>query len=116
VSLIQGLIEFKDHLAELLEQYGGDTANAANEEQNTNVSLPDSKSIRADNKTFYFDCGSNPRGVFLRLSEVRSNRYRTSITVPEKFWDQFVVNMKEFIEKIETGKPNILKDFVENNC
>jgi hypothetical protein len=57
-----------------LEQYGGDTANAANEEQNTNVSLPDSKSIRADNKTFYFDCGSNPRGVFLRLSEVRSNQ------------------------------------------
>ena len=100
----QGLIEFKDQLAELLEQYGGEAATAANEEQDTSVTLPDSKSLRADNKTFYFDCGSNPRGVFLRLSEVRSNRYRSSITVPEKFWDQFVVNMKEFIEKIESGK------------
>jgi transcriptional activator protein Pur-alpha len=101
----QGLIEFKDHLAELLEQFGGDAATAAaNEEQNTSVTLPDSKSLRADNKTFYFDCGSNSRGIFLRLSEVRSNRYRSSITVPEKFWDQFVVNMREFIEKIESGK------------
>ena len=97
----QGLIEFKDQLAELLEQFGGVTAN---DEQNASISLPESKSLRADNKTFYFDCGSNPRGIFLRLSEVRSNRYRSSITVPEKFWDQFVVNMREFIEKVENEK------------
>ena len=68
------------------------------------MTLPDSKSLRGDNKTFYFDCGSNARGIFLKLSEVRSNHYRSSITVPEKFWDQFIVNMKEFIDKIETEK------------
>lgn len=89
----QGLIEFKDHLAELLGQFG------STDESKDNVELPESKSLRADNKTFYFDCGSNPRGVFLRISEVRSNRYRTSITVPEKYWDQFRKSISDFVDK-----------------
>ena len=33
--------------------------------------LPESKSIRVGNKTFYFDIGSNTRGIFLRISEVK---------------------------------------------
>lgn len=94
----QGLIEFKDELNKLLEQYG------TTEETKNEVELPESKSLRAENKTFYFDCGSNSRGVFLRISEVRQNRYRTSITVPEKFWDQFHKNISEFIEKFEKDK------------
>ena len=32
--------------------------------------LPESRSIHVGNKNFYFDIGSNNRGVFLRLSEV----------------------------------------------
>lgn len=94
----EGLLQFKDQLTELLEQYG------TVEEQNANIKLPDSKSLRADNKTFYFDCGSNPRGVFLRISEVRSFRYRTSITVPEKYWGQFCNNIKEFVENVESER------------
>lgn len=108
----QGLIEFKDHLAELLEQYGnGEEANSTTGGATggstggaSNVALPESKTLKADNKTFYFDCGSNPRGIFLRVSEVRPNRYRSSITVPEKFWDQFVGNMREFVDKIQQEK------------
>ena len=34
------------------------------------MAIPESIALRADNKTFYFDCGSNPRGIFLRISEV----------------------------------------------
>ena len=89
----QGLIEFKDHLNDLLERYGTE------EEQTQQAAeLPDSKSLRAENKTFYFDWGSNARGVFLRINEVRQNRYRTSITVPEKFIQQFRDLMTEFVE------------------
>ena len=130
----QGLIEFKDHLSDMLEKFGsgenneegndneeeeddnssagggggnrrrrrpaprsqrdnsegssgGGGANKANAASDAN--LPESKSLRADNKTFYFDCGSNQRGVFLKISEVRQNRYRTSITIPEKYLKQF---------------------------
>lgn len=94
----QGLIEFKDHLNDLLERYG-----AEDEQTQQAAELPDSKSLRAENKTFYFDWGSNPRGVFLRINEVRQNRYRTSITVPEKFIQQFRDLMTEFVESGNQG-------------
>ena len=32
--------------------------------------LPEPRSMRVDNKMFYFDVGQNRRGVFLRISEV----------------------------------------------
>ena len=32
--------------------------------------LPESKYLRVENKVFYFDVGSNRRGVYLRISEV----------------------------------------------
>ena len=34
--------------------------------------LPESRSMRVENKMFYFDVGSNRRGVYLRVSEVGS--------------------------------------------
>lgn len=91
----QGLIEFKDQLADMLERYNT-LPESDNSDQMDN--LPESKSLRADNKTFYFDSGSNQRGVFLKISEVRQNRYRTSITVPQKFLAQFGEQIKDFIE------------------
>jgi hypothetical protein len=36
---------------------------------------------------------------------VRSN-FRSSITVPENLWGEFVTNIKEVIEKIESEKIN----------
>lgn len=124
----QGLIEFKDELNKLLEQFALDiisssttSATAAgatttqgtfnddkrhqNKQQQQQVQnkiddeLPESKSLRAENKIFYFDCGSNQRGIFLRISEVRRNRYRTSITVPEQFLDQFQQLCSEYVNK-----------------
>ena len=32
--------------------------------------LPESRSIRVENKTFFFDIGQNDRGVFMKISEV----------------------------------------------
>lgn len=50
--------------------------------------LPEAKVMFAGNKTFYFDVGSNRYGVFLRISELRSN-YRTAVTIPEHHWARF---------------------------
>ena len=62
----QGLIEFRDALTDLLEEFGGDDADDA-----AGVAkLPASRFMRADNKIFYFDTGNNERGTFLRVSEV----------------------------------------------
>lgn len=94
----QGLLEFKDHLSDMLERYGGQLE----EENSQQQDLPESKSLRADNKTFYFDCGSNARGVYLKISEVRQNRYRTSITIPDKFLQQFRDQITEFVDKTNT--------------
>jgi len=96
----QGLIEFKDQLADMLERYS--TAS----EETSQADLPESKSLRADNKTFYFDCGSNQRGSFLKISEVRQNRYRTSITIPDKYLKQFKDQINEFIEKSASNELN----------
>ena len=61
----QGLIEFKDQLSDMLERYN--TIPDSNEQADH---LPDSKSLRAENKTFFFDYGTNQRGAFLKISEV----------------------------------------------
>ncbi|CAI9552090.1 unnamed protein product [Staurois parvus] len=70
----QGLIEFRDALAKLIDDYGGE--------------LPEGTSITVDSKRFFFDVGCNKYGVFLRVSEVKPS-YRNSITVPLKAWAKF---------------------------
>ena len=35
--------------------------------------LPENRSMRVENKNFYFDIGNNYRGIFMRLSEVQVN-------------------------------------------
>ncbi|GFO29393.1 transcriptional activator protein pur-beta [Plakobranchus ocellatus] len=93
----QGMIEFRDALTELLEEFGTDDQEPQNE-------LPESKSMRVENKMFYFDVGSNRRGVYLRVSEVsvRSN-FRTAITIPERSWGRFRDILSEFVEKSGSG-------------
>ncbi len=65
----QGLLEFKDHLTDLLERFNTLPENETNEAEDSHS---DGKQIRADNKTFFFDFGSNQRGSFLKISEVGS--------------------------------------------
>ncbi|XP_059144928.1 transcriptional activator protein Pur-beta-like isoform X2 [Physella acuta] len=92
----QGMIEFRDALTELLEEFGTDDQEPQNE-------LPESRSMRVENKMFYFDVGSNRRGVYLRVSEVRNN-FRTAITIPERSWGRFRDIISEFVDK-SSAKP-----------
>lgn len=87
----QGMIEFRDALTELLDEFGTDDQEPQNE-------LPESRSMRVENKMFYFDVGSNRRGVYLRISEVRNN-FRTAVTIPERSWARFRDVLSEFVEK-----------------
>lgn len=86
----QGLIEFRDALAKLIDDYGGE-----DEELSGGLGaaggygeLPEGTSIMVDSKRFFFDVGSNKYGVFLRVSEVKPS-YRNSITIPFKAWGKF---------------------------
>jgi len=89
----QGMIEFRDALTELLEEFGTDDQEPQND-------LPESKSMRVENKMFYFDVGSNRRGVYLRVSEVSvRNNFRTAITIPERSWGKFRDILNEFADK-----------------
>ncbi|CAF1032913.1 unnamed protein product [Rotaria magnacalcarata] len=98
----QGVNELRDTLSSLIEEFG-------NEDDKDSIEslpaieaskLPKSKFVHVGNKNFYFDTGSNNRGVFLRISEVRAN-LRAAITIPEKSWPHFRDNINEFIIAME---------------
>jgi hypothetical protein len=98
----QGMIEFRDALTDLLEEFGTDDGEFKGE-------LPEGQHMRVENKNFYFDIGQNSRGIYMRISEVKSN-LRTAITIPEKSWSRFrdifadyVDKMKELSEKSAAG-------------
>ncbi|KTF95354.1 hypothetical protein cypCar_00027904 [Cyprinus carpio] len=85
----QGLIEFRDALAKLIDDYGGDDEDLARGGGGAgHAELPEGSSITVDSKRFFFDVGSNKYGVFLRVSEVKPS-YRNSITIPFKAWSKF---------------------------
>lgn len=88
----QGINEIKDCLSEFLDEFG-------TEEEP--VELPEFKEMRVERKRFYFDCGSNDRGAFLRISEVTS-RYRSSITIPQQGLDKFSEIIKDIMENMES--------------
>ncbi|XP_041365987.1 transcriptional activator protein Pur-beta-like isoform X2 [Gigantopelta aegis] len=104
----QGMIEFRDALTELLDEFGTD-------DQEPQSELPESRSMRVENKMFYFDVGSNRRGVYMRVSEVVSgydsrnyrsspqvrNNFRTAITIPERSWARFRDVLSEFVDRPE---------------
>lgn len=58
------MIEFRDALTDLLEEFGTEDGGFKGE-------LPEGRHMRVDNKNFYFDIGQNNRGVYMRISEVR---------------------------------------------
>uniref|UniRef100_A0AAY4CQU8 Purine rich element binding protein B n=1 Tax=Denticeps clupeoides TaxID=299321 RepID=A0AAY4CQU8_9TELE len=85
----QGLIEFRDALAKLIDDYGGeDDELVGGGCAGVYGELPEGTSIMVDSKRFFFDVGSNKYGVFLRVSEVKPS-YRNSITIPFKAWSKF---------------------------
>jgi len=75
-----GMIEFRDTLTGLIENFGVDEEEANEEEAN----LPESATIGSRrSKVFYMDVGKNPRGAYVRMTEQSAN-YRQSITVPDR--------------------------------
>lgn len=102
----QGIIELRNVLTELIKEYG------AEDSTGEEVELPEPKSIRIDNKMFYFDVGCNRRGVFLRVSEVRTN-YRTAITIPEKSWASFKEIINEMSAQMSTKANGLVKTETE---
>ncbi|CAG2054885.1 unnamed protein product [Timema podura] len=60
----QGMIEFRDALTDLLEEFGTDDGGFKGE-------LPEGRHMRVENKNFYFDIGQNNRGIYMRISEVK---------------------------------------------
>jgi hypothetical protein len=103
----QGITELKSTLTNLIEEFG-------NEDDRDSIEsppaiepseLPESKYLRVGNKNFYFDTGSNNRGIFLRISEVRPN-FRTAITLPEKTWSRFRDNLTDFIVLMDHERHN----------
>ncbi|XP_065051337.1 transcriptional regulator protein Pur-beta-like [Rhopilema esculentum] len=81
----QGIVDIRNTLSEFLDQHGGDEG-ASDEEEDGE--LPQAKEMRIERKRFYFDCGRNNRGSFLRVSEVTSN-FRSSITIPRQGLSKF---------------------------
>ncbi|XP_075996309.1 transcriptional regulator protein Pur-beta [Genypterus blacodes] len=97
----QGLIEFRDALAKLIDDYGGDEEELAGGHGAAGLGeLPEGTSITVDSKRFFFDVGSNKYGVFLRVSEVKPS-YRNSITVPFKAWSKFGGAFSRYAEEMK---------------
>ncbi|XP_058796072.1 transcriptional activator protein Pur-beta isoform X2 [Phymastichus coffea] len=95
----QGMIEFRDALTDLLEEFGTDDGGFKGD-------LPDGRYMRVDNKNFYFDIGQNNRGIYMRISEVKTN-FRTAITVPEKSWAKFRDVFADYCEKMKEGGSSV---------
>lgn len=89
----QGMIEFRDALTDLLEEFGTNDGGFKGE-------LPEGRHMKVDNKNFYFDIGQNNRGIYMRISEVKSN-FRTAITVPEKCWPRFRDILTDYCDKMK---------------
>lgn len=97
----QGMIEFRDALTDLLEEFGTEEASSVTND-GFRETLPDGTSFRVENKKFYFDVGQNKLGVFMRISEVKSST-RSSITIPEQSWTRFRDIFADYVEKINSG-------------
>lgn len=107
------MIEFRDALTDLLDEFSTD-------EHAYKPDLPEGRHMHVDNKNFYFDIGKfalffrcerskitilftpgqNNRGVYMRISEVKTN-FRTAITLPEKSWARFRDILSDYCEKIK---------------
>jgi len=103
----QGMIEFRDALTDLLDEFGCTdedestvTVTAVRSGGQMSAGLPEGRHVKVDNKNFYFDIGQNNRGVYMRISEVKSN-FRTAITIPEKSWGQFRDIFDDFLDKMK---------------
>lgn len=111
----QGIQDLCETLTSLIDEFGGEDDKDSIESLPAIelATLPESKRLRVGNKSFFFDTGSNDRGVFLRISEVRPN-YRTTITIPEKVWSYFRDNIDDFIRAMDIER-NTTTSAIDNS-
>lgn len=77
----QGMIEFRDALTGVIDEYGQDETDVA--------PLPSSTVIgERRSKQFFMDIGQNQRGVYVRVTE-QTRYFRSAITIPERYWNDF---------------------------
>jgi len=88
----QGIVDIRNVLSEFIVEFG--------QEEEEQPELPEFQEMRVERKRFYFDCGSNDRGSFVRISEVTS-KYRSSVTVPKQGLHKFRDILSDVIEKME---------------
>jgi len=89
----QGIMDIRNVLTEMIDDYG--------QSDDHDDCLPEFQEMRVERKRFYFDCGSNDRGSFLRISEV-TNRYRSSITIPQQGLSKFKDILGEVCCKLDS--------------
>lgn len=89
----QGMEGLKSTLNDLLVEF------ATPEDLRDHATELESQRVRIDGRMFYFDIGSDRRGMFLRISEVRPT-YRTAITIPETHWDKFRDIINDYTQKL----------------
>jgi len=89
----QGIVDVRNVLSEFNDEFGG-------EDEKEPEDLPEFQEMRIERKRFYFDCGNNERGSFLRVSEV-TNRYRSSITIPKQGLLKFREILDDVIAKMD---------------
>lgn len=88
----QGIVDIRNVLSEFIEEFGT--------EEEEHQELPEFQEMRVERKRFYFDCGSNERGSFVRISEV-TNKYRSSVTIPKQGLHKFRDILGDVIEKMD---------------
>lgn len=88
----QGIVDIRNVLSEFIEEFGS--------EEEEHQELPEFQEMRVERKRFYFDCGSNERGSFVRISEV-TNKYRSSVTIPKQGLHKFRDILGDVIEKMD---------------
>lgn len=84
------MIEFRDALQELLDEFGTDDGGYKGE-------LPEGRHMRVENKNFYFDIGQNNRGIYMRISEVSDGWY---FICTNFIWIQFVRTVMTVVNTI----------------
>ncbi|KAI5751532.1 hypothetical protein M8J77_008366 [Diaphorina citri] len=62
------------------------------------TSFSDGNYMRFRNKRYFFNVNQNDRGTFMRISEVVSPNYQSSMTIAEKTWDDFIEKFTETCE------------------
>ncbi|KAG5444750.1 Transcriptional activator protein Pur-alpha [Clonorchis sinensis] len=80
----QGMLDLYNAINDLLDKWW----DGSEAETQKALNLPESKSLRVDNRTLYFDSSCNRYGTYLRISEVRTAS-RTAITIPSRALSRF---------------------------